>query len=69
MYRVLSSYNLFLLLLLYVVYPGIHSYTACVHCGFAMLDEEVLTRWCHGSAYEAHIKGEYVINRLDIARL
>ena len=52
---------MFLLLLVYVVYQGIHSYTACVHCGFAMLDEEVLTRWCHGSAYEAHIKGKYCI--------
>ena len=36
---------------------GIYSFTPCPHCGFAMLDEEVLTRWCHGSAYEAHVKG------------
>lgn len=36
---------------------GIHSFTPCSHCGCAMLDEEILTRWCHGSGYEAHIKG------------
>jgi hypothetical protein len=36
---------------------GIHSATPCPHCGFTMLDEEVLSRWCHGHAYEAHIKG------------
>jgi hypothetical protein len=36
---------------------GIHSATPCPHCGCTMLDEEVLSRWCHGHAYEAHIKG------------
>jgi hypothetical protein len=36
---------------------GIYSFTPCASCGFAMLDEEIMARWCHGSGYEAHIKG------------
>lgn len=36
---------------------GIHSASPCPHCGFTMLDEEVLSRWCHGHGYESHIRG------------